>query len=81
MRPVFRINAMIQKTDISVLRFDSRWVFVGRRHQNIEGEQDYGNNTLATGTFLKSHLSREVVNIVLVIVKGQGVKLCVVLQT
>ena len=68
---------MIQKTDISVLCFDDRWVFVivvMNKKQNLEEERDYGQRALATYTFLRSHFRRGDVNMVLGSVKVQGVK-------
>ena len=68
---------MIQKTYISVLYFDSRSVFVAVVIKNLEGERDYGQQTLATWTFQRSHFRRGVVHWVLVFVKVQGVNNCV----
>ena len=42
--------------------------------KNLEGERDHGRQTLATCTFLRSHVRRGVVKMVLVNVKMQGVK-------
>ena len=57
---------MIQKPDISVLILDSRSVFVAAALTNPERERNYGQQTLATCTVLRSHLRRGVVNMVLV---------------
>ena len=42
--------------------------------KNLEGERDYGQQTLATRTFLRSQLRRGVVNMVVVNAKVQVVK-------
>ena len=65
---------MIQKIDIRVLIFDSRLVFVVAASTILEGERDYGEQTLATPTLQRSHVLRGVVHMVLVKVKVQGVK-------
>ena len=49
-------------------------MFVGGRNQKPRGEQDYGNKSLATGIYPKSHLCSEVVYMVLAVVKVQGVQ-------
>ena len=60
---------MTQKTNISVLYFDGRLVFVVVVIKNLEGE-----NALAICIFLISHFCRGVVHMVSVMVKMQGVK-------
>ena len=65
---------MIQKTDISVLNFDSCTVFVEAVGTIREGERDYGEQTLATPTLQRSHFLRGVVHMVLVKAIVQGVK-------
>ena len=42
--------------------------------QNLEGERDYGQQTLATCAFLRSQFCHGVVHMVLVRVKVPGVK-------
>ena len=64
---------MIQKTDISVLVFDSHLVFVIVVINKINGERDYSQQSLATCTVLRSCFRRGVVHIVLMFVKVQGV--------
>ena len=49
----------------------SHGVCNSRHKKNLEGEQDSGQQTLATWTCLRSHCSRRVVLMVLVIVKVQ----------
>ena len=71
---------MIQKTAISVLNFNDRSVFVGVVIKNLEGERNYGQEALATCTFLRSHFCRAVAYCCLVGVNEQGVKSMVVLQ-
>ena len=65
---------MIQKTSTCVLVFDYRSVFVVVVITTLEGERDYGEQTLATPTFQRSHVFRGVVNMVFVNVKMQCVK-------
>ena len=72
---------MIQNTDISVLNLDDRSVFVAFVIKSLEGERVYGQQTLATCTFLRSHIRRGIVNMFLVIVKVQGVKRICALAT
>ena len=71
---MFRINTVMPKTDISVFIVYSRLVFVIAVSKIIEGERGYGQQTLATFTFLRSHFRRGVVNMALMNVKVQGVK-------
>ena len=68
---------MIQKTDISVLNVDSRSLSYVVVIQNLEGERDYGQLTLATCTFLKQHIRRGVVTMVVVFVAVQKCELMV----
>ena len=72
-QPVFIINTMMQNTDISELVFNSRSVFVVVG-TILEGERDYGEQTLATPTLQRLHFLRGVANMILVSVKVQGVK-------
>ena len=65
---------MKQKTHISVLIFDYRSVFVVVVSNNLEGDQDYGQQALATCTFMRSHVRRGVASMVLMHVKAQGAK-------
>ena len=65
---------MIQKTDISVFIFDPRSVFVLVVIKQLEGERDYGQQTVATFTFVRLHFCRGVVHMAVVRVKVQGVK-------
>ena len=71
---MFRIITIIQKTDTIVLIYDSRSVFVVVVIKHLEGERDYGQQALATCTFLRSHFRRGVVHMILVHVEVQGVK-------
>ena len=57
---------MIQKTNIRVLNLDSRLVFVKTVSTSLEGERDYGEQTLATPKRQRSHVLRGVVHMVLV---------------
>ena len=50
------------------------WCLYSSSSENLEGERDYGQQTLATCTFLSSQFRRGVVHMVLVRVKVQGVK-------
>ena len=54
--------------------FNFRSVFVAAVSRILEGERDYGDQTLATPTLQRSHILRGVVNMVLVTVKVQGTK-------
>ena len=58
--------------------FDFRSVFVVVVIKQLKGKRDYGQQTLATCIFLRSHVRREAVNIVIVCVcvcvKLPGVK-------
>ena len=58
----------------SELVFLSRSVFVVAVSTILEGERDYGEQTLATPIFQILHFLRGVVNFVLVNVEVQGVK-------
>ena len=64
----------MQNINISELVFDSRSVFVIAVSTVLEGERDYGKQTLATPILQILHVLRGVVNMVLVIVNVQGVK-------
>ena len=65
---------MIPKTRISEVHFNYHSVFVLAVSTILEGERDYGEQTLATLTLQRSRVLRGVVNVVLVRVKVQGVK-------
>ena len=65
---------MIYNINISVSNLDDRLVFVIVVIKMFEGEQDSGQQTLATSTFLRLHFRRGVVIMVLVNVKLQRVK-------
>ena len=60
---------MMQTTSISELVFYSRSVFVIATSRILEGERDYGEETLATPTLQRLHVLRGVVNMVVVSVK------------
>ena len=74
MQPALRINTLIQHISISEQIFNSRSVFIVAARRILDGERDYGEQTLATPTLRRLHFLRGVVHICLVSVKVHGVK-------
>ena len=73
-QPVLRINTMIRNINRSQSIFNSRLVFVIGARAIFEGQRDYSEQTLATPTLQRMHFLRGVVNMVLVHIKVQCVK-------